>query len=237
MKDALHLLCHALRHFTLSLRFLSGFWHQTHLLPVAKRFNLKVFFLTEPKLILFEGLVVPCSVQQNQISNKNCLSTSFPWHSLLKKIIKMAVLLGYPGIVKLPPEGSTWVSAVGKNCLAAVYLRQRSSQCTDALQGLGDSQQSSCFLQKKNIRENALLWVFKGKMEVEWTVCVSKVRKVWWHQAKSVCSALGEDAGTWFICQRGSSLLRRCFPLSFSHTLRPQASRLPMKITAAHYLI
>lgn len=42
-------LCYALRRFTLSLRFLSGFRHQTHLLSVAKRFNLKVYFVTELK--------------------------------------------------------------------------------------------------------------------------------------------------------------------------------------------
>lgn len=65
MKDTLHL-CHALRCFTQSLRFLSGFWHQTHLLSIAKQFNFKVYFLTEPEL---------CNrLPQNEISNKNCLT-------------------------------------------------------------------------------------------------------------------------------------------------------------------
>lgn len=134
------------------------------------------------------------------------------------------------------PEGITWVSAVRKSCLAAIYLRQRSLQCTDALQGLGDRQQAFCFLQKKDKGKCTLMGV-QRKMEVKWTEYVSKVRKVWWHQLKAVCIALGEDAGTCFICQRGSCLLRHCFTLSFSHTLRPQASRLPVKITTARFLV
>lgn len=52
-------LCHALRRLTLSLRFLSGFRHQTHLLSVAKRFNLKVYFVTELKIDFIRG--VGCS--------------------------------------------------------------------------------------------------------------------------------------------------------------------------------
>lgn len=74
----------------------------------------------------------------------------------------------------MPPEGSSWVSAVRKRCFAAVYLRQRSSQCTDALQGLGDSQQASCFLQKKDKGKCTLMGV-ERRLEVEWQmgwVCV-----------------------------------------------------------------